>query len=89
MSWNYRVIRHDQENSTEIWYGIHTCFYINKEDEIPNSWSENPTTLTGSSSFELLDTLEKMKRAVTRKTLYIGNNELIEWDGSDGYSEHE
>ena len=62
-SWNHRVIRTKDEHGT--YYNIHECYYNAKEDKIPFSWTENPTSPFSDEGVEGLRwTLERMLKAL-------------------------
>lgn len=44
MSWNYRVIKHSNENET--WYGIHEVYYGTNDQ--PHSWTEDSIVISDS-----------------------------------------
>ncbi len=64
MSWNYRVIRH--KNDQEEWFNIHEVYYRNDK---PVSITENSCAPFGSSKEELRADFELMLKAFDKEVL--------------------
>ena len=65
MSWNYRVVKHEDTltDGNEIYYAIHECYY--DENDIP-------TSITSGNGIELWgDTLEELKEDLRLMTLAL------------------
>jgi hypothetical protein len=56
MTWNYRIIKHDETKRT--YFAIHEVFY-NDKGKITN-WTEQPIDITGESKVEIKRILKKM-----------------------------
>lgn len=67
MTWNYRVIYHDNEE--EPWYGIHEVYYDNEDN--PQACTKNPTSITGETYSELQDDISKRIDSLRKPTLSI------------------
>ena len=70
MSWNYRVVLHDSEE-TDSYVGIHECYY-DEGEEVPHSMSKDPL-LTGEDiedlRVELSSMLEALEKPVIEKSV--------------------
>lgn len=84
MSWNYRVMYHEEEDPNNNWYGVHEVFYTS-EDKIW-AWTENPIEPIGESKEEVLNILDTMKRDIENQEVLNYN---MEPEGSleDDYEE--
>lgn len=76
MTWNHRVIR--SEDDGEAHYAIHECFYDNKADTIPTSWTENAVEVCSETRSGLLWVLAVMAEAVSRPILEVQGGKLVE-----------
>lgn len=77
MTWNHRVIRHD-DKPDDIYYAIHECFYEKEGSKIPTSWTMDPINVMGATREELVETLERMLGAVKNPILKIEGEKLGE-----------
>jgi hypothetical protein len=89
MTWNHRVIRHSDEHGggTDVWFGIHECFYFHPGDEIPDSWTEDAISVIGGTFEELGETLMRMGRCLEKPILEIDGNALKIWKGGQNGTE--
>lgn len=67
MSWNYRILRHPDENGEEV-YGMHTVHYNAKG--APELWTKEPM-FVGNSVQELLGVLEQIRDGVYKPIIDI------------------
>ena len=74
-TWNHRVIRKD--GSSETWYELHECFYDNKGDAIPTSWTVDAIAPVGETPESLILCLERMIEAVRKPILVIEGDKLV------------
>lgn len=75
MSWNYRVIKH--EDRGEVYYAVHEVYY--KIDGKPHSWTKMPVFPIGASVEELRSIYADMlMRAFDRPILEIRDDQLQE-----------
>lgn len=74
MSWNYRVISFQDENSEDRFVGIHEVFY--NEDETIKAVSEEPRPVCGNNIDELRDILQKMMECLKKEILVDGKIEF-------------
>ena len=54
MTWNYRIIRHDQDNPE--WYGLHEVYY--NEAGAVEGWTEDSIDFVGDSAEDLTRSIE-------------------------------
>lgn len=73
MSWNYRVIYH--EEGGEGWYNIHSVHY---EDDKPELWSVEPMYVQGETPHEIGCDLQAYMRAMYMPVLEVKNEKLVE-----------
>lgn len=76
MSWNHRVIRHEDEGG--VTYAIHECHYDKKGDTIPTSWTENAVAVSADTRVGLLWVLAMMTEAVAQPVLEASASKLVE-----------
>jgi len=76
MTWNHRVIK--DEDAGEAYYAIHECFYNNKEDAMPTSWTARTIAPLSDTRTGLLEVLERMATAVRRPILEVKDGKLVE-----------
>jgi hypothetical protein len=76
MGWNHRVIRHEDESGVS--YAIHECYYTNKGDTIPTSWTEDAIEVMADTRPGLFWVLAKMTEAVAQPVLQIRDGKLVE-----------
>lgn len=76
MSWNYRVIRFDEECGPV--YEIYECYYSRKGETIPTRWTEEPAHLISETRNGLLFSLSMMAEAVSHPVLEIHEGRLRE-----------
>jgi hypothetical protein len=76
MSWNHRVIRHEDEIG--IAYFIHECHYANKGDTIPTRWTSEPVEVHSDTRTGLFWVLAVMTEAVAKPVLEIRDGKLVE-----------
>ncbi len=76
MGWNYRVIRHTDEDTKSCWFHIHEVHYSN--DGKVEGWTENPKTPVGNSTKDLKGEIELIMEAFSKPVLMEKNNTLIE-----------
>ena len=75
MSWNYRVILHDEDVDKENhWYGIHEVYY-KKDNRTIDTWSANPSPVFCNVNDRISDTLEIMEQAAGRPILKMSKLE--------------
>lgn len=75
MTWNYRVVQHD--DGKETWYQIHECFYASKDDVVPHSWTADSIAPVGESMEDLRLALDRMIFALAKPILKIDGDKLI------------
>lgn len=68
MSWNYRVVKHEDEH--EVWYGLHEVYY--DEEHNPDGFSEKPIDPRGTTVEELRGDIDLMLQAFNRPVLDYG-----------------
>lgn len=56
MSWNYRVIRHVDQNTEEVWHAIHEVYY----DE-----TNTATSHTADAVYPQGETMDELREALT------------------------
>lgn len=67
MSWNYRILAH--ENNGEVYLQVHEVYYTNN---IPDGYTSDPITV-GSETLEGIEwTLNRMQEAVKKPVLWAG-----------------
>lgn len=78
MSWNYRIIR--SENEGDVFYQMHEAYYEDGKDtsSVPNSWSEKPIDPLGNKIEELKDDIEYMLLAFDKPILQRHKDPRIE-----------
>ena len=78
MSWNYRVIMHDDTEPKEVWLQVVEVYY--DKNNIPDGYIKEGKSASGSSIKELRWSLNKMKEALKKPILSVKNfpNEYIE-----------
>lgn len=76
MSWNYRVIRH--EDDTGISYTVHECHYDQKGETIPSSWTKEPAIVMAETRDGLLWVLSVMAEAIEHPVLEVKDGKLCE-----------
>lgn len=76
MTWNYRVIRTEEEG--EHVYAIHECQYADKGDTIPGSWTEEPVCVLSETRTGLFWVLSVMTEAVAKPILEERDGKLVE-----------
>ncbi len=76
MSWNYRVIRTEDEG--DVCYAIHECYYDKKGDAIPASWTKEAVEVLSDTRVGLFWVLATMTEAVARPVLEVRDGELVE-----------
>ena len=64
MSWNYRVMKH--ENKGQEWYGIHEVYYTNRK---PTSLSADAMHPSGETEAELHADIQLMLEAFNKPVL--------------------
>mgnify|MGYP001564056593 CR=1 FL=1 len=75
MSWNYRVILHDEDaNKENCWYAIHEVYYERNNKTIA-MWSSNPATVICTKDEKISDILEIMEQAAGRPILKMSKLE--------------
>jgi len=84
MSWNYRVMKHEEINSEgekEVWYGMHEVYYRDdevddmavKSDEI--GYTKEPVKVTSDNINDLKWILEEMLNSLNKPILdYLKGN---------------
>ncbi|QDT55720.1 hypothetical protein Pan44_37660 [Caulifigura coniformis] len=55
MGWNYRIMRHADQNG--VWYGLHEAFYTDCQ---PEGWTKDSVIGEFESVEDLVTSLEKM-----------------------------
>jgi hypothetical protein len=67
MSWNYRVVEHDQPGSTDKSFGIHEVYY----DDMGRveAWTERAVGVTAYSVEGLAEEMEIMREALGKPVL--------------------
>lgn len=76
MSWNYRVMRHEQSveartlrsDPAEVWFEIHEVYY-DRDTRKPTSCTTNAVVPYGSTPEELASCLEMMAQALKEPVL--------------------
>ncbi len=68
MSWNYRVIKHDEEDDENVYYGLHEVYY--DEHQIINGWTEE-ALIVGDTKKEIKTVLKMMLVDVKRHEVLI------------------
>lgn len=76
MSWNYRVIRSEDDLGTS--YAIHECFYEKKGDTIPHRWTKEPVDVHSETRAGLFWVLAVMTEGVAKPILEEVNGSLVE-----------
>lgn len=76
MSWNYRVIR--SENDGEVCYAIHECFYDNKGGTIPTRCTERPVEVEAETRTGLFWVVATMTEGIAQPILEVRDGKLIE-----------
>lgn len=69
MSWNHRIMAHDENN--EIYLQIHDVYY--DENNIPHSYTSKPVTIGGHNIKQIKQTLNKMLECTTKPILWAGD----------------
>lgn len=68
MSWNYKIIAHDDNISTdEVYFKIHEVYY-NKEGK-PDGYTADPITIGGEDLKSLHWTINKIKECLDKPIL--------------------
>ena len=67
MSWNYRVVRRTNETTGEESYCVHSVYYSENGDI--NSWTGDGESPYGETLGELVDELDRFKRATRMPVL--------------------
>lgn len=75
MSWNHRVLAH--ENNGEVYFQLHEVYYKNN---IPDSYTVNPITIGSESIKGIKWTLNKIQNAVKKPILWAGKDFPKEYD---------
>jgi hypothetical protein len=75
--WNHRVIRHDEDESGEVWFAIHEVFY---RDNKPVMWTEDGIRLVGESPEDLVETINRIQESLKKPILKIVGDKLEEID---------
>lgn len=65
--WNYRVIK--KFIAGEPYYSVRECYYNNREDKIPHSWSAESSNVCCNSVEELKEDLNMMLLAFNKPVL--------------------
>lgn len=76
MSWNYRVIRSEDEGG--ICYTIYECHYDKKGDTIPTNWTQAAVSVQSETRTGLFWVLACMTEATAQPILEIKDGKLIE-----------
>lgn len=74
MTWNYRIIKHEENN--EFYYMIHEVFYNNKGKS--DSWTKEGIAPFGETLFMLKKDYKQMAEAFSHPVLEIKKNKLVE-----------
>lgn len=77
--WNHRVVKKEYKNDLnelECVFGIHECYYSEKESE-SYGYTENPVEVSASSIENLKWMLEKMLKCLELPIIEDENNERI------------
>ena len=74
MTWNYRVIRSEQDGWID--YAIHEVYYGPRGDI--DCWSVDSCPAHGETLAELSDDLDRMRRALDKPILEEHNGKLLE-----------
>ena len=67
MTWNYRIIHHD--NDKNPYFAIHEVFY--DEHEKVTSWTADPIDISGESQLEVTKTLKRMQEDTTKTEILL------------------
>jgi hypothetical protein len=67
MTWNYRIIHHDQDENP--YFAIHEVFY-NEHGKV-TSWTTNPIDVSGESQIGITKTLKQMLRDTTETEILL------------------
>lgn len=86
MTWNHRVIRTYDERTGETTYEICECHYKNKDDAIPNSWSD-PVTVAAETRTGLLWVLSVMTESLAKPVLERQGGKLIEVEPTQEFAD--
>ena len=73
MSWNYRVMRHGNNNGD--YYAIHEVYY--DQNGKPRNWTDDDVGPCGESLDEVKACLELMKEALSKPILDYANGKEI------------
>lgn len=76
MSWNYRVIR--TEDEAGVCYTLHECHYNKKGDTIPTSWTVEPADVTAETRDGLMWVLSVMTEGTAQAVLEAHDGTLRE-----------
>lgn len=71
MTWNHRIIFHDEDGPAHAYYAIHECWYGRRGAKIPNSWTIDPVPILESDMESLSKSLQRMQEACTKPVLRI------------------
>jgi len=68
MSWNYRILAHEEEEGDSL--AIHTVYYTQKE---PVRYSERPSFVTGGTVEEMVKNMRQLQLSLEKPILYAGD----------------
>ena len=68
MSWNHRILAHENEYG-EIYFKVHEVYY---ENNVPNGYTVNSATVESETLKGIKWTLNKMKEATKKPILWAG-----------------
>ena len=83
MSWNYRVVREDDTDGTQVWT-IREVYY--NEDGSIKAWSANPQDPMGTTLRELQENVGMFQRALTMRGLDVTSGQAVELTAISGRS---
>lgn len=78
MTWNYRIVKHEEPDPDKTWFGLHEAFYGTDCD--PSiSTTLDPTSFVGDTQKEVVDALTRaLNDALTRPILVDKNGTITE-----------
>lgn len=73
MTWNHRIIYHDEDGPGNEYYAVHECYYSRRGAKMPHSWTESPIKIMENDIADM----KRILKACDQPILKIKGNKLV------------